>query len=335
MSELDNELDPAHRAAVLLMAMGADYAGEVLKHMDPRQVQAVGGAMSGLQEIGQHQLAGVLDGFIETVRDTSSLNVESEAFLQSVLVRALGEERANTVLPRILPGAKSKAVESLHWMGPRDIAEVLAKEHPQIVALALLNLDPEAAGEVLALLPDSLRGDVIMRVATLDGVHPTALKELDAILDGQLGASVDLKVAGMGGVQAAADILNSVISDIETEVLEFVGDADSELREQIQERMFDFESVNNLDDRGMQAVLREVSSDLLVLALKGASPQLRERVFKNMSSRAAEMLREDMESRGPVRLAEVEASQKEVISIVDRLVEEGTVVMQGKGDDFV
>lgn len=335
MSESVDDLDSAHRAAVLLMAMGAERAADVLKHMDPRQVQAVGSAMTGLEEISQGQLAGVLDGFIETVRDTSTLSVGSEDFLRSVLSKALGDERANTVLPRILPSNKSKAVESLHWMGPRDIAEVLAKEHPQIVALALLNLDPDAAGEVLALLPDGLRGDVVMRVATLDGVHPAALRELDAILEGQLGASVDLKVAGMGGVQAAADILNTVRSEIESEVLDFVGDSDSDLREQIQERMFDFESLNNLDDRGMQTVLREVSSDCLVLALKGASPGLRERVFKNMSSRAAEMLREDMESRGPVRLAEVEMSQKEVISIVDRLVEEGTIVMQGKGDDFV
>lgn len=335
MSDSDEDLSPAHRSAVLLMAMGPQSAAEVLKHMDPRQVQAVGSAMTELSEITQGQLSGVLDGFIETVRGTSSLNVGSEDFLRQVLSQALGDERANTVLPRIVPGNKSKAVESLHWMGARDIAEILAKEHPQIVALALINLDADTAGEVLTLLPERMRGDVLMRVATLDGVHPAALKELDAILEGQLGACVELKVAGMGGVQAAADILNTVGSEVESGVLEHVADADGELKEQIQERMFDFESVNNLDDRGLQAVLREVSSDTLVLALKGASSQIRERMFKNMSSRAAEMLREDMEGRGPIRLSEVEMSQKEIIAVVDRLVEEGTVVMQGKGEDFV
>jgi flagellar motor switch protein FliG len=335
MSESLDELSPAHRCAVLLMAMGTDRAADVMRHMDPRQVQAVGSAMSDLEEITQEQLSTVLDGFIETVRDTSSLNVGSDEFLRTVLSQALGPERANTVLPRILPSGKSKAVESLHWMGVRDIAEILSREHPQIVALALINLDPETAGEVLTLLPEQMRGDVVMRVAVLDGVHPAALKELDTILEGQLGASVELKVAGMGGVQAAADILNTVGSEIEEGVLEHVAQADGELKEEIQERMFDFESLNNLDDRGIQAVLREVSSDTLVLALKGGSTGLRERVFKNMSGRAAEMLREDMESRGPVRLVEVETAQKEIIAVVDRLVEEGTVVMQGKGDDFV
>ncbi len=335
MSESGEAMSPTHRSAILLMAMGPERAAEVLKHMDPRQVQAVGGAMTELSEITQGQLSTVLDGFIETVRDTSSLNVGSEDFLRQALSQALGDERASTVLPRIVPSNRSKAVESLHWMGVRDIAEILAKEHPQIVALALINLDSETAGEVLTLLPDSMRGDVVMRVATLDGVHPAALKELDAILEGQLGACVELKVAGMGGVQAAADILNTVGSEVESGVLEHVATADGDLKEQIQDRMFDFESINNLDDRGMQSVLREVSSDTLVLALKGASLQIRDRVFKNMSSRAAEMLREDMESRGPVRLSEVEFAQKEIISVVDRLVEEGTVVMQGKGEDFV
>ena len=335
MSEELEALSPAHRCAVLLMSMGTERAAEVLKHMDPRQVQAVGAAMSDLEEITQGQISSVLDGFIETVRETSSLNVGSGDFLRAVLSQALGDERANTVLPRIMPSGKSKAIESLHWMGVRDIAEILAKEHPQIVALALINLDPDTAGQVLTLLPEHLRGDVVMRVATLDGVHPAALKELDAILEGQLGACVDLKVAGMGGVQAAADILNTVGSEVESLVLEHVAQADGELKEEIQERMFDFESLNNLDDRGMQSVLREVSSETLVLALKGGSPGLRERVFKNMSSRAAEMLREDMESRGPVRLTEVETAQKEIVAVVDRLVEEGTVVMQGKGEDFV
>ena len=335
MSDAAEDLSPAQRSAILLMAMGSERAAEVLKHMEPRQVQAVGGAMTEFSEITQAQLSTVLDGFIGTVRDTSSLNVGSEEFLRTVLSKALGDERANTVLPRIMPSTKSKAVESLHWMGVRNIAEILAKEHPQIVALALLNLDADTAGEVLTSLPESMRGDVIMRVATLDGVHPAALKELDAILEGQLGACVDLKVAGMGGVQTAADILNAVGSEVESGVLEHVADIDAELKEQIQERMFDFESINGLDDRGLQSVLREISSDLLVLALKGGSAQIRERVFKNMSSRAAEMLREDMESRGPVRLSEVEAAQKEMIAVVDRLVEDGTVVMQGKGEDFV
>ncbi len=336
MAEPDGELKGSDRAAILLMALGAERAAEVLKHLEPRQVQTVGSAMSSLSDVTQGQVGDVLKGFINTVRDISSLGVGTQDYLRNVLTQALGPERAGSVLPRIVSDNRSKGLGSLQWMAPEAIAEILVKEHPQIIALALINLEPDTAGEVLRLLPEELGGDVMVRVATLDGVHPSALKELDAILEGQLGGgNLDIKLSGLGGVKAAADILNAVPSELEAQLLDRLAETDAELKSEIQEQMFDFESIDGLDERGLQTVLREISTETLVLALKGASARIRERVFKNMSARAAEMLRDDLEGKGPVRLSEVEAAQKEMLSVVDRLVEEGTVVMQGKGEAFV
>jgi flagellar motor switch protein FliG len=335
MPDTGTELKGSDRAAILLMALGTERAADVLKHMEPRQVHTVGSAMSALGDVTQSQLGDVLEGFIGTVRDLSSLAVGSQDYLRNMLTQALGSERADSVLPRMAAPRQSKGMDSLHWMAPGAIAEVLTGEHPQIIALALLNLEPDAAAEVLALLPAELGGEVMMRVATLDGVNPGALKELDAILEGQLGGNLDIKVSGLGGVKAAADILNALSPELEAQLLDQLDAADAQLKAEIQEQMFDFETVNDLDDRGMQTVLREIASDTLVLALKGASPRIRERVFKNMSSRAAEMLRDDLESKGPVRLSEVEGAQKEILTVIDRLAADGQVVLQGKGEAFV
>ena len=335
MDEASTNVTGAQRAALLLMAIGTDQAAEVIKHMDPRHVQNVGSAMTQLGDVTQTQLGGVLDTFIESVRDTSSLGSDSENYLRRVLHQALGQERADTVLPRILTGSKSNGIESLRWMAPRDIAEILMHEHPQIIALALLNLESNVAAEVLALIPEGLRNDTMLRIATLDSVHPTALKELDEILEAQLGKNVELMVPGIGGIKAAAEILGSLPKDMESVLMEKLSAEHPELKDQIQDEMFNFETLIDLDDRSMQAILREVSSEILVLALKGASTDMRELIFKNMSSRAAELLREDLEAKGPVRLAEVETAQKEVLTIVGRLVEEGQIVMQGTGEDFV
>jgi len=335
MGETGTELKGSDRAAILLMALGTERAADVLKHMEPRQVHTVGSAMSTLSDVTQSQLGDVLKGFISTVRDLSSLAVGSQDYLRTVLTQALGSERAESVMPRMVAPGHASSMASLHWMAPGAIAEVLAKEHPQIIALALLNLEPDAAAEVLALLPAEQGAEVMLRVATLDGVNPSALKELDAILEGQLGGNLDIKVSGLGGVKAAADILNAVSPELEVQLLDRLDEADAQLKAEIQEQMFDFETINDLDERGMQTVLREIASDSLVLALKGASPRIRERVFKNMSARAGEMLRDDLESKGPVRLSEVEAAQKEILGVVDRLVADGQVVMQGKGEAFV
>lgn len=335
MSDSGGELKGSDRAAILLMALGTERAADVLKHLEPRQVHTVGSAMSALSDVTQSQLGDVLKGFIATVRDVSSLAVGSHDYLRNVLTQALGTERADSVLPRMAAPRHGKSMDALHWMAPGVIAEVLAKEHPQIIALALLNLEPDAAAEVLGLLPEELGGDVMLRVATLDGVNPGALKELDAILEGQLGGNLDIKIAGLGGVKAAAEILNAVSPELEAQLLDRLDAADAQLKSEIQEQMFDFETINDLDDRGLQTVLREIATDTLVLALKGASPRIRERVFKNMSARAAEMLRDDLDSKGPVRLSEVEGAQKEILTVVDRLVADGQVVLQGKGEAFV
>ena len=335
MSGETEEFSGPDQAAILLMALGTERAAEVLKHMEPKHVQVVGSAMGVLHDVTQSQLGGVLKSFISTVRDVSSLSVGSEDYLRNMLHQALGPERASSVLPRIVAPKPSKGLDSLHWMDPEAIAEILLKEHPQIIALALINLDPDVAGQVLRFIPEELAGDVMLRVATLDGVHPSALKELDAILEGQLGANLDMKVSGLGGVKAAAEIINGVGQNLETALLDRINTFDADLKTEIQEEMFDFESINALDDRGLQAVLREVSSEILVLALKGSSPRIRERIFTNMSARAGELLRDDLDDKGPVRLSEVETAQKEILVVVDRLVEEGTIMMQGKGEEFV
>ncbi len=335
MSEANATMSGAERAALLLMAIGTEPAAEVIKHMEPHHVQGVGSAMTELGDVTQTQLGGVLETFLDSVRDTSSLGTDSENYLRRVLHQALGQDRADSVLPRILTGSNSKGIESLRWMAPRDIAEILGKEHPQIISLALLNLGADAAADVLALFPDELRSDVMLRIATLDSVHPAALKELDEILEAQLGSNVELMVPGMGGVKAVAEILGSLPKEMESAVMDKLGSEFPELKEQIQDELFNFETLKDLDDRSMQSILREVSSDSLVLSLKGASSEMRDLIFRNMSSRAAELLRDDLEAKGPVRLHEVETAQKEILAVVNRLVEEGQIVLQGKGDDFV
>jgi flagellar motor switch protein FliG len=256
--------------------------------------------------------------------------------VKSVLRRALGDDKAKLLIERIMQVSDVSGLESLKWMDAGAVAELLRHEHPQIVAAILVHLEPDQASGVLKAFTERHRNEVMVRIATLDGIQPMALKDLNDVMGKVLAGTDKLKKASLGGVKTAAEIINMMGSSIETAVLDYIREADSDLAQKIQDNMFTFDDLIKLDDKGVQTLLKEVQSESLVIALKGATPELRERIFKNMSSRAAETLREDLDSRGPVRVAEVESEQKEMLKTVRRLVDEGQVVLaSGAADEFV
>jgi len=330
------KLSGSERAAILMMALGEDLAAEVMKHMGPKEVQRIGEAVATTTNVSREQVNNVLADFNETAGTQTELGVGTEEYLRKVLNSALGEDKAGNLIDRILLGRSSKGLEALKWMEPRAIAEVVRLEHPQIIAIVLSYLDSDQAAEVLALLPENMRSDVLMRIASLDGIQPTALAELDEILEKQFsGSSGNLKSSSVGGSKTAANILNFMETATESAILEKVKENDPDLGQTIQDLMFVFDNLGEIDDRSVQALLREVASDTLIIALKGADDSVTEKILKNMSKRAAEMLRDDLEARGPVRVSEVEAAQKEILSIARRMAESGDISLGGGGDEFV
>ena len=328
--------DGARQAAILLLTLGEQDAAEVLKHLSARDVQAVGSAMAGLTSVSRNEVEGVLNRLNEDVGHQTALGVGTEDYIRKILTNSLGESKAGGLIDRILLGRSSKGLESLKWMESRAIAELINLEHPQIIALVLAHLEPDQAAEVLGYLPPRTRSDAIMRIATLDGVQPHALNELDEIMERQFsGSSNKLKSASVGGLKAAADILNSMESSREAELMSAIRTQDAGLGGKIEELMFVFDDLAELDDRSMQTLLREVPSARLTVALKGAEPAIREKIFANMSKRAADMLRDDLEVSGPVRVSEVDAAQKEVLMIARRLADAGQLTLSAGGDDFV
>lgn len=326
----------ARNAAILLLTLGEQDAAEVLKHLSARDVQAVGSAMAGLTSVTRDQVEQVLNRLNEDVGRQTALGVGTEDYIRKILTNALGESKAGGLIDRILLGRSSKGLESLKWMESRAIAELINLEHPQIIALVLAHLEPDQAAEVLGYLPPRTRSDAVMRIATLDGVQPHALNELDEIMERQFsGNSTKLKSANVGGLKAAADILNAMETSREAELMSAIRSQDASLGGKIEELMFVFDDLAGLDDRSMQTLLREVPSARLTVALKGAEPAMRERIFANMSKRAADMLRDDLEVAGPVRVSEVDAAQKEVLMIARRLADAGQLTLAGGGDDFV
>ncbi|MFT3758702.1 flagellar motor switch protein FliG [Thauera sp.] len=320
------------KSALLLMTLGADEAAEVLKHLGPREVQRLSMKMASMPPQSRSKVEPLLDEMIEHFAKGALIESDEEQ-LRLMLTKALGDERASHLLSRMVRGSDTAGIESLKWMDAGTAADLIKNEHPQIIATILVHLEFDQAGEILKHFTDRLRNDVVLRIATLDGVQPAALRELNDSLTRMLAGASTVKKASMGGVRHAAEILNFVGSTHETAIIDNVRDYDPELAQKILDEMFVFENLLDIDDRGIQTILREVQSDSLIIALKGAQPELREKIFKNMSSRAAEMLREDLEARGPVRLSEVEAEQKEILKIVRRLAEEGQVMMAGKGGD--
>ncbi len=322
------------RSAILLMSLGEEEAAEVFKFLGPKEVQKLGAAMANLQNVTRSQVDTVLDDFRKDAESQSGLGVDSSEYIKSVLNKALGSDRAANLIERILHGGDTAGIESLKWMDAGAVAELIKNEHPQIIATILVHLDRDQASEILSFFVERLRNDVILRVATLDGIQPTALKDLNDVLTRLLtGSSNSIKKAAMGGTRVAAEILNFMPAALETTVIANVRDFDPEIAQKIQDEMFTFDNLIDLDDRAIQLLLREVQSESLIVALKGTEPDLRERIFKNMSTRAAEMLREDLDAKGPVRVSEVEAEQKEILKIVRRLADEGQIALGGKGDE--
>jgi len=325
-----NTISGAQRAAILLLSLGEEDAAMVLKHLDARDVQVVGSAMAALKNISRDQAEHVLEHFRKELEEQTPLGVGTEEYVRKMLVNALGEQRAGSLIDRILLGRTSKGLESLKWMESRAVAQMVGQEHPQIIALVLAHLDPEQAAEVLGHLPERTRSDVVMRIATLDGVQPHALQELDDIMERQFsGKNSKLKSASVGGLKAAASILNSMESTRETELIGSIRKLDSALGDRIEELMFTFEDLATVDDRSMQTLLREVQSARLVVALKGSEPELREKFFSNMSQRAADMLRDDLEVAAPVKLSDVDAAQKEILALARKLADAGQITLGG------
>ena len=330
------KLTGAEQAAVLLMSLGEAAAAEIMRHMGPKEVQKVGEAMASIGNVTRDQVNSVVADFADTLGTHTALGTGNEEYLRNVLKNALGEDKAGQLIDRILIGRSSKGLEALKWMEPRAIAEIVRLEHPQIIAIVLSYLDSDQAAEVLSLLPENMRADVLMRIASLDGIQPSALQELDEILEKQFeGTASSIRSSSVGGTKTAANILNFMDSAIEARIMERVKESDSEMGQAIEDLMFVFDNLIDLDDRSIQALLREVSSDSLITALKGADDALKEKIFKNMSKRAAEMLRDDLDARGPVRLSDVEAAQKEILSIARRMAEAGDISLGGGGDEFV
>lgn len=336
MSE-KKKMTGTERAAVFLLTVGEKDAAEVLKHMSPKEVQKIGEAMANIEGIDKNTVTDVLASFVEKVEAHTSLGVGNDDYLRNVLETALGKDNAGSILDRILLGRKSKGIESLKWMEARAIADIIRLEHPQIIAIVLSYLDSDQAADILAALPENMRIDAMMRIALLDGIQPSAMNELDEVLEKQFAGNADsIKSSGVGGLKTAANILNFLDSSLESEIIEGIRENDAEMGDGIQELMFVFENLIDVDDRGIQSLLREISSENLILALKGADDDLKEKIFKNMSKRAGEMLRDDLESKGPVRLSDVEVAQKEILAIARRMAEAGELSLGGGGgEEFV
>jgi flagellar motor switch protein FliG len=336
MADGSPKLNGTDRAAVLLLTLGEASAAEVLKHMGPKEVQKVGSAMATMTNGPRGQVTQVLENFTNAVQEQTALGVGAEDYIRTVMVEALGEDKAKGLMDRILLGSSTKGLEALKWMDARAVAELIRLEHPQIQAIVLSYLDNDHAAEVIRFFPERTRHDVLLRIATLDGIQPSALQELDEILERQFSGNQNVQSSSVGGVKSAADILNFVDSSIEGEIMEAIKDADADLGQQIQDLMFVFDNLVDVDDRGIQALLREVSSETLILALKGADEVMKEKIFDNMSKRAAEMMRDDLENKGPVRLSEVEGAQKEILAIARRMSDSGEIALGGKGaEQFV
>ena len=335
MPEPDNAGKGIDKTAILLMSLGEEEASEILRHMGPKEVQSIGTAMSGVANVGRDRVESVLDAFLTLLTNQTSLGIGSNDYIRSVLVKALGEEKASGVIDRILLGGNSQGLESLKWMDPRAVAEIIRLEHPQIVAIVLSYLEPDQAAQVLGALPERTRPDVVMRIATMDGIQPSAIRELDQIMENHFAGDSNIKSTAVGGRRIAAEILNFIDSSLEAEIMDSVRESDDELGEEISELMFVFGDLIDVDDRDIQTLLRDTSTDTLVLALKGAEDKLTQKFLQNMSQRAAQMLSEDMDAKGPVKVSDVEAAQKEILTVARQKEADGEITLGGAAETLV
>ncbi|MGC1510766.1 flagellar motor switch protein FliG [Ketobacter sp.] len=331
--DLVSSLPPVEKAAILLMSLGEENAAEVLRHMGPKEVQKIGLCMAKLQNVRKDQVEAVMADFMDVFSNQTALGVGADGYIRKMLVNALGEDKAGTLVDRILTGGNTTGLDTLRWMDSRSVADIIRFEHPQIQAIVVAYLDSDQAAETLSFFDEKVRLDIIMRIASLESVQPHAMQELNDILEKQFSKQTGSASTNMGGSKCAADIMNFLDTNAESTLMEGIKDIDEELAQEISDMMFVFDNLGDVDDRGIQALLREVSSESLILALKGADENVKEKIFGNMSKRAAELLRDDLEAKGPVKLSEVESAQKEILGIARRMADAGEIVLGGKGGE--
>jgi flagellar motor switch protein FliG len=316
--------------------LSEEDAAQILKHLEPKQVQKVGMAMASLDDLSQAKISAVHNLFIEQIQSFSTIGFQSEEFIRKALTAALGEDKAASLIDQIVMGSGAKGLDSLKWMDSKQVANIIRNEHPQIQTIVLSYLEPEQSAEILSQFPEKVRLDLMMRIANLEEVQPAALQELNEIMEKQFAGQAGAQAAKMGGLKAAADIMNYLDTNVEGQLMDSIREHDEEMSQQIQDLMFVFENLLDVDDRGIQAILREVQQDVLMKAMKGADDGMKEKILKNMSKRAADMLADDLEAMAPVRISEVEAAQKEILSTARRLADSGEIMLgSGGGEEFL
>jgi flagellar motor switch protein FliG len=329
------ELTSTQRAAVLMLLLGEQQASEIIRFLNPKEVQSLGAAMVSVADLSQEAVNVVLDEFVTMLKKQTSLGLGTGDYVEKVLKRALGEDKAASVLSRIMPGQGSKGLEILKWMDARSIAEMIRGEHPQVVAIILSVLEYTVAADVLNFLPPEARPEIIQRIASLETVQPSAMEELEQIMMKQFATNSSSKSSSFGGIKAAAQIMNSVKVELESSIMAGLSQIDADLMQRIQDNMFTFENLVSVDNRGIQAIMRTAEPDLLMVALKGAPDYVKDKFLDNMSARARVMFVDDMEAKGPLRITEVEEAQKNVMRLARKLSDAGELVLAGGGDGFV
>ncbi|KTF16173.1 flagellar motor switch protein FliG [Pseudoalteromonas sp. H105] len=328
-----DKLDGVDKAAILLLSLSEEDAAQILKHLEPKQVQKVGMAMAAIDDLSQAKISAVHNLFIEQIQSFSTIGFQSEDFIKKALTAALGEDKAASLIDQIVMGSGAKGLDSLKWMDSKQVANIIRNEHPQIQTIVLSYLEPEQSAEILAQFPEKVRLDLTMRIANLEEVQPAALQELNEIMEKQFAGQAGAQAAKMGGLKAAADIMNYLDTNIEGQLMDSIREHDEEMSQQIQDLMFVFENLMDVEDRGIQAILREVQQDVLMKAIKGTDEGLKDKILGNMSKRAADMLADDLEAMAPVRISEVEAAQKEILSTARRLADSGEIMLGGGGGE--
>ena len=326
---------PSERAAVILLLLGEEQAAEIISFMSPREVQALGAHMVAVADLSQESVNVVLDDFVSTIKQQTNIGLGTSDYVTNVFTKALGDDKAASVLARIMPSSASKGLDILQWMDARSIGEMVEEEHPQIIAIILSVLEYDIAADVLNFIPDEVRAEVVHRVAALETVHPNAMEKLEAVMQEQFSSSSSAKASSFGGIKTAAKIMNFTKTDMEGVILGGINDIDEELANKIQDNMFTFENFDGLDNRSVQTLMRSIDNDLLMTAVKGATEAVKEKFLSNMSQRARLMFLDDMEDKGPIRITDVEEAQKDILRIARRLSDAGDIVLAGRGDDFV
>lgn len=332
---LPTKMRDLDQAAILLMSLGEKDAAEILKHMGPKEVQRIGSAMTTLKNVQQSDVIMVMGNFLDEVRTLTGLGVDADGYIRNMLVSALGEDKASGLIDRILLGGNTTGLDTLKWMEPRSVADVIRNEHPQIQAIVIAYLEADQAAQILTFFNEKVRLDIMMRVASLDTVQPAALQELNDILERQFAGNANSQTKAMGGFKVAAEIMNNLDGSIEADLMDSIKEIDEDVGNQIQDLMFVFDNLKDVEDRGIQALLREVSSEILIVALKGADEELQEKIFRNMSKRAAELLRDDLETKPPMRLSDVESAQKEILTIARRMADSGEIQLGDSGEAMI